>query len=118
MMKPVLDAVLDRLPGALGVAVVGPDGIPVEMVVRDPGLNLEWTAAAGMDVVRRSAAQGPDASQTPPEEICITGTSRLTILRSVGAGYFLCLVTGPEAIAGQVRYEAWRAGLQVREVIG
>jgi predicted regulator of Ras-like GTPase activity (Roadblock/LC7/MglB family) len=117
-MKPVLDAVLDRLPGALGAAVVGPDGIPVEMVVRQPGLNLEWTAAAGMDVVRRTAAQGPEASGAPPEEVCIARGGGLTILRSVGAGYFLCLVTGPGAIAGQARYEAWRAGLQVREVIG
>lgn len=117
-MKPVLDALLDRLPGALGAAVVGPDGIPVTMVVRDPGLNLEWTAAAGIDLVHRTIAATPEGQGGPPEEITIAGDARLTILRSVGAGYFFCLVTGPGAIAGQARYEAWRAGLQLREVIG
>jgi predicted regulator of Ras-like GTPase activity (Roadblock/LC7/MglB family) len=117
-MKALLDALLDRLPGALGAAVVGPDGIPVEMAVRDPGLNLEWTAAAGIDLVRRTAAGTPEGHGGPPDEITIAGGARLTILRSVGAGYFFCLVTGPGAIAGQARYEAWRAGLQLREVIG
>jgi predicted regulator of Ras-like GTPase activity (Roadblock/LC7/MglB family) len=117
-MKPVLDAVLDRLPGALGAVVVGPDGIPVEMVARDPRLNLEWTAAEGMDMVRRTGTGAPGGRSEAPEEVTIAGATRLTILRSVGAGYFLCLVTGPEAIAGQARYEAWRTGLQLREVIG
>jgi len=117
-MKPVLDAVLDRLPGALGAAVVGPDGIPVEMAIRDPGLNLEWAAASGIDLVRRTVAGTPEGQGGPPDEITIAGGTRLTILRSVGAGYFFCLVTGPGAIAGQARYEAWRTGLQLREVIG
>jgi len=117
-MKPVLDAVLDRLPGALGAALVGPDGIPVVLVARDPGLNLEWAAATGIEMVRRTAAGTPDGHGGPPDEITIAGGARLTILRSVGAGYFLCLVMGPGAIAGQARYEAWRTGLQLREVIG
>jgi predicted regulator of Ras-like GTPase activity (Roadblock/LC7/MglB family) len=117
-MKAVLDAALDRLPGALGAVLVGPDGIPVEMATRDPRLNLEWTAAEGMDVVRRTAAERREGPAEVPDEITISGTSRLTILRSVGGGYFLCLVAGPGAIAGQARYEAWRAGLRLREVIG
>jgi predicted regulator of Ras-like GTPase activity (Roadblock/LC7/MglB family) len=117
-MRAVLDAVLDRLPGALGAAVVGPDGIPVEMAARDPGINLEWASAVGIEVVRRTSAGGPDGQGGTPEEISVVGGPRLTILRSVGAGYYLCLVTGPGAIAGQARYEAWRAGLQLREVIG
>ena len=117
-MKPVLDAVLDRLPGSLGAAVVGPDGIPVAMVTRDSRLNLEWTAAAGIDLVRRTAAGAPEGHGGPPDEITIAGDAHLTILRAVGSGYFFCLVTGPGTIAGQARYEAWRAGLQLREVIG
>jgi predicted regulator of Ras-like GTPase activity (Roadblock/LC7/MglB family) len=117
-MKTVLDAALARLPGALGAAVVGPDGIPVETAVTSADVNMEWAAAEGMDLVRRVAtAPGRDAAGDP-DEITIAADARLTILRSVGAGYFLCLVAGPDVLSGRARYEAWRTGLQLREVIG
>ncbi len=117
-MKTVLDAALGRLPGALGAAVVGPDGIPVETVVRNADVNMEWAAAEGMDLVRRVATAPGRGTAGEPDEITIAADARLTILRSVGAGYFLCLVAGKDAIAGQARYEAWRTGLMLREVIG
>ena len=117
-MKTVLDAALGRLPGALGAAVVGPDGIPVETVVRNSDVNMEWAAAEGMDLVRRVATAPGRGTAGDPDEITIAADARLTILRAVGAGYFLCLVAGRETIAGQARYEAWRTGLLLREVIG
>ena len=117
-MREMLDAALARLPGALGLAVVGPDGISVESATANAGVNMDWAAAEGMDLVRR-ASQSPAASPAePPEEITIAGKSRLTILRSLGAGYFLCLVAGPGTLSGRARYEAWRTGQQLREVIG
>jgi predicted regulator of Ras-like GTPase activity (Roadblock/LC7/MglB family) len=71
-----------------------------------------------MDLVRRVATAPGRPATGDPDEITIAADARLTILRAVGGGYFLCLVAGPEAIAGQARYEAWRTGLMLREVIG
>ena len=117
-MREMLDAALARLPGALGLAVVGPDGIPVETATANAEINMDWAAAEGMDLVRRASRHPAPAASEPPEEITIAARSRLTILRSVGAGYFLCLVAGPGTLSGRARYEAWRTGLQLREVIG
>lgn len=117
-MKELLDDVLVRLPGVLGAAVVGPDGIPVEMAAATMSVNMEWAAAEGMDLVRRAAAPAPEGRGGSPEEITIAALDRLTILRAVGSGYFLCLVTGPGTIQGQARYEAWRTGLQLRSLLG
>jgi predicted regulator of Ras-like GTPase activity (Roadblock/LC7/MglB family) len=118
-MKAILTGVMSRLPGALGVAVVGPDGIPVEVSSSSTGIvNMEWAAAEGMDLVRRAGTPAPDGQAGPLEEITIAARDRLTVLRAVGSGYFLCLVTGPGTNPGQARYEAWRTGLQVREMLG
>jgi len=117
-MKPVLHDMLTRLPGALGAAVVGLDGIPVEIATAGPGVNMELVAAEGIGLVRQSGWTQAGDNSTSPEEIAIAGPSRVTILRALGAGYFLCLVTGPGTIPGKARYEAWRAGLRLREVLG
>jgi len=117
-MKPVLDDMLMRLPGALGAAVVGLDGIPVEIATAGPDVNMELVAAEGIGVARQSGWTPTGDNTASPEEIAITGPSRLTILRALGSGYFLCLVTGPGIIPGKARYEAWRTGLRLREVLG
>jgi len=117
-MKLVLDEMLARLPGALGASVVGLDGIPVETSTTVMDVNMEVVSAEGIGLVRRSGWTPSSADAESPEEIAVSGPSRLTILRALGSGYFLCLVAGPHTIAGQARYEAWRTGLKLRQVIG
>jgi predicted regulator of Ras-like GTPase activity (Roadblock/LC7/MglB family) len=116
-MKQVLDAVLTRLPGARGVAVVGPDGIAVESAKKDPAVDMEWAAAGGIDLLRRAATPLKDGAAETPDEITISGRNGLTVLRGIGAGYFLCLVTAPGTLTGRARYEAWRTGQELRQVL-
>jgi len=117
-VKAVLDGLLSRLPGALGVAIVGLDGLPVESVTSGPGVNMDVVSAEGIGLVRRSGWSPSGESAEKLQEIALTSPSRLTIFRDLGSGYFLCVVTGPGTLPGQARYEAWRTGLLLREVIG
>ena len=117
-MKPVLDDMLMRLPGALGAAVVGLDGIPVEIATAGKGVNMEMAAAEGIGLARQTGWTPAGDNAASPEEIAVAGPSRLMVLRALGAGYFLCLVAGPSTSPGRARYEAWRTGLRLREVLG
>jgi predicted regulator of Ras-like GTPase activity (Roadblock/LC7/MglB family) len=117
-MRSVLQEVLDRIPGSLGAAVVGLDGIAVEKVSARREFNIDLASAEGINVVKRAAASLRDTPSDPLEEITIACRSRLTILRSLGSDYYLCVIVGPEAIPGRARYEAWRAGQQLQEAIG
>jgi len=117
-MKELLLDMLNRLPGALGAAVVGPDGLAVASSTIRPGVNMEVASAETIHVVKRTGWTPDGEAQEPPEEIALASRTRLTVMRALGSGYFLCLVTGPETIPGQARYEAWRAGQKLREVIG
>jgi predicted regulator of Ras-like GTPase activity (Roadblock/LC7/MglB family) len=117
-MKAVLQEMLDRIPEALGAAVVGLDGIPVETLVARPSFNIDLASAEWAGIAKRAVAALRAA--TPPgvpEEISVTSRSGMAILRSIGGDYFLCVVVGPECLQGRVRYEVWRAGLQLEEVL-
>lgn len=117
-MKSVLQEVLDRIPGSLGAAVVGLDGIAVEKVSVRPDFNIDLASAEGIGVIKRAASSMRGRPAGDLEEISIAGRSGLTILRALGSDYYLCVVVGPDSIPGRARYEAWKAGLQLQEAIG
>ena len=116
-MKAVLQDLCDRIPGALGAAVIGLDGIPVEKIAARGVFNIELASALGINVVKRAVASDRDPGDRP-QEISIASRSGLTIMRSIGSDYYLCLVVGPDGLAGKARYEAWRAGTLLQEEIG
>jgi predicted regulator of Ras-like GTPase activity (Roadblock/LC7/MglB family) len=117
-MKAVLQDILDRIPEALGAAVVGLDGIPVEMLVARPSFNIELASAEWAGIAKRAAA-ALRATSPPgaPDEISVTSRAGMAILRSIGGDYFLCVVVGPDCLQGRARYEVWRAGMQLEEVL-
>ena len=117
-MKAVLQEIIDRVPGALGAAVVGFDGIPVEKVAVGDRVNIDLVSAEGMGVAKRAATPGRDARTDRLEELTINRPSGITILRWIASDYYLCVVLGPEGIPGQARYEAWRAGQKLEAAIG
>jgi predicted regulator of Ras-like GTPase activity (Roadblock/LC7/MglB family) len=115
-VKRILQDALDRTPGSLGAAVVGLDGITVERAAVDEGLvNLDLASAEGIGLVKRALGSSRDQGGAPPEEISVQSRLGLTILRALGADYYLLLVVGPECIPGRARYEAWRAGQELQQ---
>lgn len=117
-MKAVLQELLDRIPGALGAAVVGLDGIAVEKLATRASFNIDLASAEWIGLVRRATASlRATAPPGGPEEITVVSRSGLAILRSIGGDYYLCAVVGPECIPGRARYEVWRAGQQLEQVL-
>ncbi|MFQ5877871.1 MAG: roadblock/LC7 domain-containing protein [Acidobacteriota bacterium] len=116
-MRGLLQDIVDRVPGAYGAAVIGLDGITVERVSSREDFNIDLVSAEGINVVKRAIAEARDRPEDRPEEITISSRSGLTILRALGADYFLCVVVGPDGTPGRARYEAWRAGVQLEETV-
>ncbi len=117
-MREVLREMMEKTPGFLGAAVMGLDGIPVEKLAADEDFNIELASAEGIGVVRRATNSLRDLPGEPLEEVTISSPTRLTIMRAIGPEYYLCVVVGRGALSGRARYEAWKAGHQIREVIG
>lgn len=116
-MREVLQEAVGRIPGALGAAIVGLDGLAVEKVGVHEEFNIDLASAEGIGVIKRATSTLQSDAPEAPEEVSIVWGSRLTILRSLGRDYYLCVVVGPEAFPGQARFETWRAGQQLKEEI-
>jgi predicted regulator of Ras-like GTPase activity (Roadblock/LC7/MglB family) len=117
-MRSVLQEVIDRIPETLGAAVVGIDGIPVEKIAVKPSFNIDLASAEWIGLVRKTISSL--RSQAVPgglEEITVVSGAGVAILRSIGGDYYLCVVVGPNHMAGRVRYEVWRAGLQLEQAL-
>jgi len=117
-MKSVLQEILDRVPEAMGAAVVGLDGIPVEKLTAKPTFNIDLASAEWVGLAKRALSSlRAMAASGGPEEISVSSRSGHAILRSIGGDYYLCVVVGPECIPGRARYEVWRAGLQLEQAL-
>jgi len=116
-MRSVLQDVLDRLPEALGAAVVGLDGIAVDKVTARASFNIDLASAQAITLVKRAGSTLSDSATDPLEEVSVASRSGLTILRSIGGDYYLCVVLAPGCIPGRARYEVWKAGLQLERAV-
>jgi len=116
-MRSVLQDVLDRIPEALGAAVVGLDGIAVEKVAAQPTFNIDLASAQAIGLVKRAGSTLRDPAADRLEEVSVVSRSGLTILRSIGGDYYLCVVLAPGCIPGRARYEVWKASMQLERAV-
>src|SRR5262245_25299757 len=105
MFKKTLEGLLSRLDEARGAAIVGLDGIALEEHTRGPGLDLDRLAAECTSLIKTAAETGRALDQGSATEVVLRCEGAQTILQSLTAEYFLCLILGPEAPLGRARYE-------------
>ena len=103
-----LERICARVEGALGAVLIAEDGIVVERHVADPSLDLELASVEIVGAAReiRRATTAIDAGEL--QELIVTNTGRLAVLRLVGPGYYLLLHLAPTALVGRGRYELRR----------
>jgi predicted regulator of Ras-like GTPase activity (Roadblock/LC7/MglB family) len=104
-----LERICARVDGALGAVIIAEDGIVVERHVVDPSLDVEMASVEFVGAAReiRRATAAIDAGEL--EELIVTNSGRITVLRLVGPGYYLLLHLAPTALVGRGRYELRRA---------
>jgi predicted regulator of Ras-like GTPase activity (Roadblock/LC7/MglB family) len=111
MFLDKLSRISNRIPGARALCLVDGDGIPVESVAADASIDLDLLAAELVARVRTISDDRAGLAIGKVEQLSVV-TDRLTVVvSSVGAGYYLLLVLGPEGIYGRARYELRRARL-------
>ena len=111
MFLDQLSQITNRIDGALALSLVAKDGMPVESVSSDPGLDLEVLAAELVNQVRSITENHRELAVGEVQHLSVT-TDRLTLMvSSVAADYYLLLVLGPEGNYGRARFELRRARL-------
>jgi predicted regulator of Ras-like GTPase activity (Roadblock/LC7/MglB family) len=115
--EPTLQKMIDGVPGALGAALMGSDGIPVAEV-SGAGEGGELVGGAGVEFGRilDEVRKGADALGAGRLDEMVIALARCTLVfRSVDDELFLVVALAPDGNLGKARFQVRRRLLELRE---
>ncbi len=115
MFKEMLETIIERTDGSLGVLIMGTDGIAVEKVFAEAGndANLDVAAAEFTSLVRSAQRAGSDTGLGDLRELVIAVEKAVVVMRMLTRDYFVVLAIGPEGNLGRGRFELRKAALKL-----
>jgi len=116
MFKPILQTILDESSGALGIFLLGDDGIIIEQVrsasdSAEEHLDLVVELAAGIKGIRQTA-DVLDAGNL--NEVVIRYEQLTLLVHVLSEEYFVVLLLPPQALSGKGAYLLKREALKLR----
>ena len=115
MFKEMLETIIERTDGSLGVLIMGTDGIAVEKVLAEAGndANLDVAAAEFTSLVRGAQRAGSDTGLGDLRELVVAMEKAIVIMRMLTRDYFVVLAISPEGNLGRGRFELRKAELKL-----
>lgn len=111
MFLEQLSRISGRIDGALALSLVAKDGISVESVSSDPGIDLEALAAEMVSQARAISDNHRELEVGEVKQLSVTTDQVTLMVSSITPDYYLLLVLGPEGNYGRARFELRRARL-------
>ena len=115
MFKDLLENVLERTEGSLGALIMGTDGIAVEKVLGEAGMdaNLDVAAAEFTSLVRSAQRAGTDTGLGGLRELVISLEGAVMLMRLLSRDYFVVLALNSQGNIGRGRFELRKAELML-----
>ncbi len=115
MFKEMLETIIERTDGSLGVLIMGTDGIAVEKVLAEAGndANLDVAAAEFTSLVRGAQRAGSDTGLGDLRELVVATEKAVVVMRMLTRDYFVVLAINPEGNLGRGRFELRKAELKL-----
>lgn len=115
MFKEALKGINERTEGALGSLIMGTDGIAVEKVILDAGVdaNIDVAAAEITSLVRNAQRAGENLGHGALQEVVICYKGTCFLMRLVTRDYFIVLAMREDGIIGRGRFELRKAELEL-----
>ncbi len=107
MFKEMLEDIIGRTEGSLGALIMGTDGIAVEKVLGEAGMdaNLDVAAAEFTSLVRSAQRAGTDTGLGGLRELVISLESAIMVMRLLSRDYFVVLALNSQGNLGRARFE-------------
>lgn len=115
MFAERLQQVTDRIDGVLALSLVAKDGIPVESVIVDSGVDLELLAAELLSQVRAVSQDHRELAVGKVRLFSLTTDRLILMVGALTEEYYLLLVLEADSNFGRARFELRRAILQFEE---
>lgn len=105
MIKKALQKIMDNVDGALGVTLIGVDGLPIAEIKPESGVEISVLGAELTILYKNAARLTQDLDYGIFQEITIRSEKIAIICRAVTVEYFLLLAITPKALFGKGRYQ-------------
>ncbi len=115
MFAERLQEVSERVEGVLALSLVAKDGIPVESVTVDEGVDLELLAAELMSQVRAVSQDHRELSVGKVRLFSLTTDKLILMVGALTEEYYLLMVLAADSNFGRARFELRRAILKFEE---
>ena len=115
MFKDLLENIIERTECSLGSLIMGTDGIAVEKVLGEAGLdaNLDVAAAEFTSLVRSAQRAGTDTGLGGLRELVISLEGAVMLMRLLSRDYFVVLALNSQGNIGRGRFELRKAELML-----
>ena len=115
MFKELLESIVERTEGSLGALIMGTDGIAVEKVFGEAGMdaNLDVAAAEFTSLVRSAQRAGTDTGLGGLRELVISLEGATMLMRLLSRDYFVVLAMNAQGNLGRGRFELRKAELKL-----
>jgi predicted regulator of Ras-like GTPase activity (Roadblock/LC7/MglB family) len=115
MFKEMLEDIIGRTEGSLGALIMGTDGIAVEKVFGEAGMdaNLDVAAAEFTSLVRSAQRAGTDTGLGGLRELVVSLESAILVMRLLSRDYFVVLALNSQGNLGRARFELRKAELKL-----
>jgi predicted regulator of Ras-like GTPase activity (Roadblock/LC7/MglB family) len=111
MLPDTLHQIGERVEGALALALVDSDGMPLTSVVHDPSIDIEMLAAELMSLAADLERDHHDLATSRISGITATCERYRVLYSYVPPGFGLIMVLRRDAPVGRARFELKRAPL-------
>jgi predicted regulator of Ras-like GTPase activity (Roadblock/LC7/MglB family) len=109
VFREVLARTGHDLPGCKGAALVGLDGMVIEQWTLEDTSSMESVAAELSSLLKAARGATRNTEGGPLAEVTLRTEAWAGVIRSVGAGYYLMVLTAPDALLGRTRFFVERA---------
>ena len=115
MFKEMLEEIIGRAEGSLGALLMGTDGIAVEKVLGEAGMeaNLDVAAAEFTTLVRSAQRAGTDTGLGALRELVVSLEGAVMVMRLLSRDYFVVLALNSQGNLGRARFELRKAELKL-----
>ena len=104
MFKSILSRIPERGGDVLGLALVSLDGIAIEKLSVDPGLNFDTLIAEFTDRMKKTIQASADMGTGSAQEMVLFTDRAVVILRNVHEDYYILCAARPDGFHGRVRH--------------
>ncbi|MBI4853900.1 MAG: hypothetical protein HY819_19055 [Acidobacteria bacterium] len=118
VFSELLKQIINKVEGAVGVLIMGLDGIAIEQQIEDPRNydgQLSIIAAAYATLLRNSIRTSSDVGVGALQEMTVISGNLTLVIKLINPEYFLLIALGPNGNVGRARFELRKAQLLLEE---